>query len=307
MKELPGGRPDERADVVLTFAVAVAPARDAADRDFRRRMLAATLTSLFGQTDGAFRVMIACADPADVDFPPDPRLEIVPFRSRPRKSLRGAHYDQAARMFAMARQLAARGGGLFMPVDMDDFISRDLVAFVRAHPDPNGYFIEKGYALDGLTNRVAPIYDAGAPAGPFHKACGTCAILNLAPTDVFHRILGIPVPFHVMLVAFYHLRKWRLAASPRLRYFRLRQEGHYMMTEAAEAEHRPLMPIPFRAAVYTIFHGVNLSLHRKRGPGAERRLRHLEMIRTEGIPASEIAAEFGLPATYPLPSGCYSR
>jgi hypothetical protein len=303
MNEPPGDRSGKRRDVLLTFAVAVTPARDAADLDFRRRMLAATLASLFAQTDGAFRVMIACDTPAVIDFPPDPRLEIVPFRSRSRKSRRGAHRDQAARMFAMARRMAARGGGYFMPVDMDDFVSRDLVAFVRAHPDPNGYIIEKGYALDGVSNRAAPIYDVGAPAGPFHKACGTCAIINLAPADVFHRFLGIPLPFPLLSVIFYHLRKWRLTASPRLRYFRLRQEGHYMMAEAAEAEHRPLKPIPFRAAVYTAFHGANLSLRMKGAATNDRRLRRMEIIRREGFPASRIAAEFTLPATYPLPAG----
>jgi hypothetical protein len=295
----PTGRSAEQHDVLLTFAVAVTPSANDVERNFRRRMLAATLASLFGQTDGAFRVMVAGARRDEVDLPADPRLEFVPFESLPAKDRPAAHHDQAAKLFEMARLLATRGGGYFMPVDMDDFVSRDLVTFVRAHRDPNGYVIEKGYALDGVSNQVVQAYDVGSPRGLFHKACGTCVIINLAPRDLPPLFVCRPALFGLVLRAFHRLRKWRLVGGRRFRYLRLRERGHYMTAEAAAAEGRPLMPLPFPAAVYTAFHGSNLSEQEPDWEAGRRRLS--DMIQTEGFPSSRIAAEFNLPAIYPLP------
>jgi hypothetical protein len=297
----PTGRSAEQHDVLLTFAVAVTPSANDVERNFRRRMLAATLASLFGQTDGAFRVMVAGARRDTADLPADPRLEFVPFESLPARDRPAGHHDQAAKLFEMARLLVARGGGYFMPVDMDDFVSRDLVAFLRAHPDPNGYVIEKGYALDGVNNQAVQAYDAAPPRGPFHKACGTCAIINLAPRDLPPPFLCGPALFGMVLRAFHRLRKWRLVRGRRFRYLRLREQGHYMMAEAATAEGRPLRPLPFPAAVYTAFHGGNISEQEPNWRAGRQRL--IEMIQAEGFPSSRIAAEFNLPAIYPRPDG----
>jgi hypothetical protein len=301
MNQPTGNSSGERRDGLLTFAVAVTPSANDVERDFRRRMLAATLASLFGQTDGAFRVMVAGARRDAADLPADPRLEFVPFKSLPARNRPAAHRDQAAKLFEMARLLAARGGGYFMPVDMDDFVSRDLVAFMRAHPDPNGYVIEKGYALDGRTNHVIPAYAPGATSGAFNKACGTSTIVNLAQGDLPPAFLCRPALFGMVLKAFHRLRKWRLVRGRRFRYLRLRERGHYMTVEAATAEGRPLLPVPFPAAVYTVLHGGNLSLQAREASRHSMRRRLSDMIQTEGFPSSRIAAEFNLPAVYPLP------
>jgi hypothetical protein len=296
-----GNGSGERREVLLTFAVAVTPSANEAERVFRRRMLAATLASLFGQTDGAFRVMVAGARRDAADLPTDPRLEFVPFESLPARNRPAAHLDQATKLLAMAQLMAARGGGYFMPVDMDDFVSRDLVAFTRAHPDPNGYIIDKGYALDGRTNHVSLAYAPGAPHGVFNKACGTSAIVNLARGDLPPALLSHPLLYPAALWAFYQFRRWGRATGPRFRYLRLRERGHYMTAEAAIAEGRPLLPVPFPAAVYTVLHGGNLSLQAREASRHAMRRRLSDMIQTEGFPSSRIAAEFNLPAAYPLP------
>ena len=260
---------------VLTFAVPVKATDDAAERRFRCRMLSATLRSLFAQTDGAFRVMVALDRAPEIDFATDWRFEWVPNGAGPTESKRAANSDLGVKLFAMATLLAQRGGGYFMPVDMDDFVSRDLVAFVRANPDPNGYVMQSGYVLDASTNRIAPLLDAGGRFGPLNKECGTSAIINLAPGDV-------------------------LGGFPQARYNRLRERGHYMQAEAAVAERRPLMPIPFRAVVYTVSHGGNLSQATGDTTGqADARQRMVEAVSAEGLPSSLLAEEFSLPDRYP--------
>jgi hypothetical protein len=190
---------------------------------------------------------------------------------------------------------------------MDDFVSRNLVAFVRANPDPNGYVVERGYALDGLINTIAPIYEAGGSFGPLNKACGTCAIINLAPEDMCRGFRMLIATLVMSLRSSNGMWKRLVALLMRLglfdgqqfRYLRLRAEGHYMMTEAADAEGRPLMPIPFPAVVYTAFHGGNLSML----AGADRnKMRQYlaQAIKEEGVPSSVFAKEFSLPPAYPL-------
>jgi len=264
----PGEKP------LLTFGIAMKTVDDAAEWRFRCRMLSATLRSVFGQTDSAFHVMVAVDRPPEIEFPTDVRFEFVPFKGRPTSSLNAAHIDQAAKLFAIATLVARRGGSYFMPLDMDDFVSRDLVAFVRANPDPNGYVMESGYGLDGRTNKVAALFDAGGRFRALNKVCGTSAIINLAPEDV-------------------------LSGGARSRYFRLRAEGHFMMREGAAAEARPLMSVPFRAVVYTVFHGSNLSNLVSAGDLAARQ-KIAQAIEAEGVPSSALTNEFSLPDCYPL-------
>jgi hypothetical protein len=78
--------------------------------------------------------MVALDRTPKVEFANDPRFEFVPFKAGPTAGLSEAHIDQARKLNAMASLVAERGGGYFMPVDMDDFVSRDLVAYVACQP-----------------------------------------------------------------------------------------------------------------------------------------------------------------------------
>ena len=260
---------------LLTFAIAAKAVDDAAEWHFRNCMLTATLRSIFNQTDGDFHVMVALDRAPEVEFANDPRFEFVPFKVGPTAGLSEAHVDQARKLYAMASVVAERGGGYFMPVDMDDFVSRDLVAYVRANPHPNGYVLRSGYGLDARLNIAAPIYDVGKPAGPLDKACGTSSIINLAPQDVLS-----------------------VGTEPS-RYTRLRREGHYMALEYAVEEGRPLAVVPFRAVVYTLFHGSNLSGLWSSADMLQRRRRLSAEINKQAMPASALTEEFSLPERYP--------
>ena len=257
----------------LTFAIALTPARTPAMWRFRRVMLSVTLRSIYQQTDGAFRIVLAGDRPPDLECPVDDRLAFLPVASKSTTTLLESHDDVANKLRVIAVQFAGAGGGCLMPLDMDDLVSNRLVAFVRAHPDDNGYLLESGYGLDATSNTVAPVFHPGGEFGPLHKVCGSSAILNLAPEDV--------------------------VGSGTTRYSRLRREGHYMVAEEAVLEGRSLMSVPFRAVLYVLNHGANLS---NAWPGkvmARRQRGFLDAINRLGHPSATLAAEFAVPSRYP--------
>jgi glycosyltransferase involved in cell wall biosynthesis len=258
---------------LVTFAIPLVPLGSPAQKAYRDRMLSATLRSIYAQTDGSFRVMLIGDREPRIDFPTDDRIEFVPFRSRRVLNTAAADADKEGKLSLAGSIFGSRGGGYFMPVDMDDFVSRQLVAFVRETRDPNGYLIERGYVLDARRMTVTPIPDPRYHVPPYHRTCGSCTIFNFTPADVL----------------------------PGGRFSRLKREGHYSNAEVALAEGRPLRAIPFLAGVYTVNHGRNLTttVAIEKGKVAERQ-RWVEGLGQYSIPASHVAAEFGLPDHYPL-------
>ncbi len=258
---------------LVTFAIPLIPFGTPTEQAYRDRMLSATLRSIYAQTDGDFRVLLIGDRRPAIDFATDRRVEFVLYRSSPSPGFYKANGDKGAKLGVTARMFGERGGGYFMPVDMDDFLHRDLIAFVRANPDPNGYIIDRGYILDARRMAVTHVPDPRYHTAPYHKTCGSCTIFNMAPGDV----------------------------APDGRFFRLNSHGHFMNFEEAIAEGRPLRLLPFDGGVYTFNHGINITAARAvaEGQAAERR-NWLEALAQHSIPAADVAADFSLPTSYPL-------
>jgi glycosyltransferase involved in cell wall biosynthesis len=256
---------------ILTFAITVPALKGSGELRFRCDMLAATLRSLMAQTEANFHVMVATDREPPLAMFTDPRIEFVPFDAPLATNLKDISNDKVSKLRAMAELHAQRGGGCFMSLDMDDFVSRDLVAFVRDNPDPNGYVIDSGYLLDATTMKVAPLYGPTARYGRLNKSCGSSSIIKLQPQDL-------------------------QSTDGPSRYARLRAEGHFMVEEAAMSEGRPLMRVPFRAVVYTKYHGANWS----RLSGKSMAAADPAVFEKEGADSSTIATEFTLPTRYPL-------
>jgi hypothetical protein len=268
--------PDEP---LLTIAIPLPPVGDAAEWGHVGRMLSATLRSIYAQTDAAFRIVICGERMPPIDVVPDFRLEYLAAGSIDVRDCNTANEDKIRKLGTIALRSVRRGGGYFMPLDMDDFISVATVAFIRANPDPNGYLVDQGYALDAATNMIAPLPDQRYHKGPFHLICGSSAIVRLTPGDLIRRAGG--------------------ATS---RFQRLFAAGHMSVAREATAEGRPLRPLPFQAAVYVLNHGLNLSLRREaEDPDfGRRRRRMITAINQNGVASTEVADQFHLPARYPV-------
>jgi glycosyltransferase involved in cell wall biosynthesis len=237
------------------------------------------MRSIYAQTDGAFRVVVCSDQRPLLDFEPDERTEFLPAVSLQSKDFNTGQVDKGMKVDAIAQWLAKRGGGYFMPLDADDFVSVRLVEFVRSTQDPNGYLVEDGYALDAVTNVIAPLPGRRYDHTPFHQICGSSAIIRLAPEDLVDGVDGSPS-----------------------RYKRLFAVGHVSVAGAAAAEGRPLRLIPFRATVYVTNHGLNSTTRAEAESSefAEGRRRLVDGINHGGVPVSQLAAEFCLPLRYPV-------
>ncbi|MBV9332205.1 MAG: hypothetical protein JOZ55_11690, partial [Alphaproteobacteria bacterium] len=115
---------EDRASPILTFAIPLRRPVSVKDREELDRVLSLTLGSLYNQSDGAFRILIASAYSPRLPAFVDDRLEIVSFPGIVPKTHDEGTHDSGTRMQAMAHRFAHLGGGYLMFVDHDDFVSR---------------------------------------------------------------------------------------------------------------------------------------------------------------------------------------
>jgi hypothetical protein len=142
-------------------------------------LLQLTLTSLRAQTVGDFRVLVAGHDrPA---LPPDPRIEFIAVDWPVEPP--GPHNDDSGRKkHLLSERVLARGGGLMMIVDADDWVDRRTVAVSRAllAGGAHGGLITRGEVVDIETGNAAPLPHP-AIFGDFHRVCGTSTVVRLRP------------------------------------------------------------------------------------------------------------------------------
>jgi len=129
------------------------------------------------------------------------------------------------------------------------------------------------------TGSLAPFPLSFLPKGSFHGLCGTSAVLNLTHDD-----------FHIK------------GSDGHTRYARIYARGHHVLLEAMTAEGRPPTIIPFRAVVYVLNTGQNLSFNAGHASGQRAILgrkptRNTELERVEITP--ELRAGFALAGQEP--------
>lgn len=196
--------------------------------------LSATVGSIYNQTDPNFRIIIACTDKPNLSVPTDERLEFLFCRQLPPVDHTVYIGDAMHKRFRIARRLRDLGGGYLMLADADDLVSNRLVAFVRETAHPNGYVIGDGYMFNAVQGWLAPF-----PFGEvehFDSESHTSAVLTIAPDE-------LPAHDNDYVNRFWSLISW----------------GHPATRPRAAEEGRPLLEVPFRAAVYVRNTGENVS------------------------------------------------
>ena len=171
----------------LTFGIPLMARAAAADWRRIEALLALTLTSLAGQGDRGFRVIVAGHDRPDIDV-------AVPFEflrvGWPAEPVRADNLDRGRKVQAINEAVLADGGGLLMLLDADDWVDTRLVATARAtiRPGDIGAVIESGFAIDARAGRALPIPHADFPKG-FDRLCGSSIVARLDPSagDPLHR------------------------------------------------------------------------------------------------------------------------
>lgn len=171
----------------FTFGIPLIARAAARDWPLVEALLGLTLTSLAGQRDGGFRVIVAGHDRPAIDA-------AVPFDflrvEWPVAAVRADNLDRGRKVQAINEAVRSRGGGLLMLLDADDWVDTRLVATARETilPGQIGGVIESGWAIDPGKGRALPIPHAAFAKG-FDRLCGSSIVARLDPhgRDALHR------------------------------------------------------------------------------------------------------------------------
>ncbi len=218
--------------VSLTFVIPVRHQENARDWPALKGRLAETLCSIASQTSGNWRAYVVANHGADlpplpprisavwVDFPPNDMHELG-------KAGHDAFYDafrwdKGRRV--LSGMLAAGDTRFLMIVDDDDFVSNQLVGFVKQHPDANGWKIDRGYVWSEGGGLMLEHNN-------FHYLCGSSLIVR---RDVY----GLPPSLEAADVDW--VKDWL--------------GSHIRIGDMLENAGKPLAMLPFRGAVYRVGH-----------------------------------------------------
>ena len=106
------------------------------------------MCSAINETDGDFRVLLACHNAPDFVEMSDPRIQVIRSEAPiPTTSAEQMH-DKGRKLRAIRAAMRQHGGGYLMALDADDLVSNKLVGFVRRDHYPYGYLIDEGYEYD---------------------------------------------------------------------------------------------------------------------------------------------------------------
>lgn len=215
---------------VLTFVIPVRHQANAPDWARLKANLGQTVASIAAQANNDWQAVIVANHGADlpslpggfiverVDFPPNSLHERG--SSSETDFYNAFRFDKGRRV--LRGMLATRDSRYFMIVDDDDFVSAQLTGHVARHNGENGWKIDKGYVWnDGGSLLYAH--------GSFNKVCGTSLIVR---SDLY----ALPRSFE--------------DADPH--YMMSMLGSHHSVAETLAGLGHPLLPLPFRGAVYRV-------------------------------------------------------
>lgn len=267
---------------MLTFIIPVRHQDNARDWGLLKANLSQTAASIASQTHPGWRALVVANEGADlpalpigfdvvrVTFPPNVLHEMG--EADIEAVYDAFRADKGRRV--LAGMLAARDSRFFMIVDDDDFVSARIAGHAAENPDANGWTVERGYIWDD-GGRLLLGYDE------FNHLCGTSLIVR---ADLY----GLPERFE----------------NASLDWIKTMLGSHVRIAGILAERGTPLMPLPFRGAVYRVAHGGSHSkapslvkkyfLSREALARPRRLLRHLGRLRLVGMDARR--EFFGEPA-----------
>jgi hypothetical protein len=217
---------------LLTFVIPVRHQDNSPDWGRLCANLSQTLASIAAQTHDDWEGVIVANEGAEL--PPLPkqfRVERVTFEKNRIHERGDATKDDFLDAFridkgqrVLAGMLGARDSRYFMICDDDDFVSRDIVAHVARNVGTIGWKIDRGYAW---TDGGSLFYEHD----DFNHICGTSLIIR---ADIYE------LPDSMEAAD----RSWVMEMLG----------SHHGVDRRLEQRGTPLVPLPFRGAVYRVGH-----------------------------------------------------
>ena len=180
-----------------------------------------TLRSICSQTASDFQVMVICNEIPQIEFQ-HPQVEYLKVDFPVPNSSYGAKGDDKAKKI-VAGLLAVRDlkPSYVMPVDPDDCVSNQLVAFVNQHPNCNGWYVDSGYEYEDGSSKIA------IRRKDFYKICGSCMIINY---QLFNLPESLPSYEQITFDRFIN--------------------GHPLVKNDLAEIGKPIEPLPFKGTVF---------------------------------------------------------
>lgn len=210
---------------VIDFIIPLRHPENMRDRPQAMSILRQTVHSVLNQP-GSMRKISIVANPMDELAEFEPHCTIVPVDLPPNPhhdELRGrGDFFKAVRLDKGLRLHAGLEGSQavnVMLLDDDDFVHERLSRFVAGQAHPNGWFVEKGYHW---TEGSPYLY----PQNVFHRLCGSCHVLR---RDLLKQAIN--------------------SYDDQFEGIELMLGSHMHLIDRCAALGRPLLPLPFRAAI----------------------------------------------------------
>ena len=226
------------AEEPFTFGIPLIARASASDWGLVRALLALTLASVGAQTAGDARVVVAGHDDPDLDA----RFTFLRADWDPDEG-RAANLDSGRKKGLNAAHVLARGGGLLMLLDADDWVDVNTVARARTaiRPDDVGGVIERGYATDPRGLRALALPDPTYFDKGFDKLCGSSTIARLDPRAATAIRRGPTAILHE------HYQWAEVCRAHGVSWASLPLSGNYVVNTGASHSERHGAFVPWRA------------------------------------------------------------
>src|SRR5262245_8692883 len=146
------------------------------------QLLAATLRSVTNQTsDDYVVIVVGNVQPA---FPLPPKVHFVPVDFPPPSDIKGPKtgrdavvWDRGTKIGVALLKAREFDPDWVMIVDADDFVHRELTAFVHAHPGAPGFVVSEGWMYSASRQQIREVDE-------FNRTCGTCFLIPYEAYEV---------------------------------------------------------------------------------------------------------------------------
>lgn len=205
-----------------------------------------TIDSIFNQTDPEFRCILACNEKPKFTKKYDSRLEIISLDIPAPTTWIEMARDKYWKLLVIAKRIREilekelnTGQGVYvMPVDGDDLLNSNIAAYVKMHPNENGFISKAGYV------------DWGKPYLTVYKEmytfCGSCNIIKMFIEDL---------PNELPDSKYCHDKD--MAGKLNARY-PIRWDHHIVVDRYAKMG-KPFAYLPFKSTIYKKNTGENIS------------------------------------------------
>ncbi|MGG6269231.1 glycosyltransferase family A protein [Leptolyngbya sp. AN03gr2] len=159
---------------MLVFIIPLRSVRSAKSWETVSKLLERTLRSICNQTSSDFRVVVVCHERPVLQghYPQVEYIEVDFQAPTQASSINERRIDKNRKLWIGIHHAAKFKGAYLMPMDSDDCISKNLVAFVTQHSETNGWYFSQGYQYQegSALIRYRKKY--------FEQYCGSCNIIQ---------------------------------------------------------------------------------------------------------------------------------